>query len=69
MQKTSILGVVAWGLGLTLLAYVAFLIHELLSVGSQKAMGVGILPKILYNPWFWATAALLFALVFVWRSR
>ena len=69
MQRISVLSAFSWGLGLTLLAYLVFLIREVLSGGSRKAMGVGIFPKILSDPWFWATAVLLFALVFLWRLR
>lgn len=69
MQRTSILGAVSWALGLTLLAYVGFLIHEILSAGTQKATGLGVFPKILYDPWFCSTTILRFVVVFLWRLR
>jgi hypothetical protein len=67
VQRMSFVSAVSWSLGLTLLAYAAFLIREVLLTGPQRAIGVGIFPKVLYNPWFWATAILLSVLFYFWK--
>ena len=69
MQRVPFVSAVSWSLGLTLLAYAAFLIREVLLAGPRKAVGVGIFPKVLYDPWFWTTAILLSVLFFFWKSR
>ena len=69
MQRISIVSAVLWSLGLTLLAYAAFLIREVLLAGPRRAVGVGISPTVLYNPWFWATAILLSVLFFFLKLR
>ena len=68
MNGVSIFGRISWGFGLTLLAYLASLIREILAVGPNRAIGLGALFVILYNPWFWTTAALVFALALLWKS-
>jgi hypothetical protein len=68
VQRISFVSAVSWSLGLTLLAYASFLIREILA-GPRKALGVGIFPKILYDPWFWATAVLLSVLFSFWKLR
>ena len=69
VQRISFVSAVSWSLGLTLLAYAAFLIRGVLLAGPRKAVGVGIFPKVLYDPWFWATAILLSVLFFLWKLR
>lgn len=69
MQAISNLRSLFYSLGLVLLTYVGFLFREFISVGSKKAVGVGVFPKILCDPWFWVTAAALIAVVLWWRSR
>lgn len=69
MHGVSIFGRISWGFGLTLLAYLAFLIRETIAAGPNRAIGVGALVVILYNSWFWTTAALVFALALLWKSN
>ena len=52
MHRISIVSAVLWSVGLTLLAYAAFLIREVLLADPRRAVGVGIFPRVLYNPWF-----------------
>ena len=69
LKNMSLFGSLSWVLGITVLTYLGFLLYTLLTVGSKKAVGVGVFPMIVYNPWFWATVVLLLALVFLWKLR
>lgn len=69
MQTISNLRSVFYGLGLIVLAYLGFLFRDFISVGSRKAVGVGVFPKIILDPWFWVTATALIAVMLWWRSR
>jgi len=50
-------------------AYAGFLIREVLLSDPRRAVGVGIFPKVLYNPSFWATAIVLSLVLFFWKLR
>lgn len=69
IKRASIPGTVGWSIGLALLIYLGFLLRTILTVGSQKALGLGVFVEILVNPWYWATVVLVLALLFVWRLR
>jgi hypothetical protein len=69
VQRHSILGTISWGVGLTLLAYLAFSIRVVVVEGRQKAVGIGAFLLIFYSPWFWATVILVFAVVLLLRLR
>ena len=68
INGASILGRISWGLGLTVLVYLAFLMREIVASGSNRAVGLGVLFVIPYSPWFWTTTALVFAVTFLWKS-
>jgi len=70
INGASILGRISWGLGLTVLVYLAFLMREIVAAsGSNRAVGLGARFVILYSPWFWTTTALAPAVTFLWKSR
>ena len=69
INRASVLGKLSWGVGLTLLVYLAFLIREIADSGSNRAIGLGVLFVILYSPWFWMITALAFAVTFLRKSR
>ncbi len=56
-----------WSFLLTLLAYIAFVLREIISAGSDRAIGIGVFPYVLTRPSFWLTAAALTAFVLWWK--
>ncbi len=66
-KVNSIFSSTLWGLGLALITYLGFLLRTILTVGSQKALGVGVLVEILVNPWYWAIVIVVVVLLLVWR--
>lgn len=68
-QRMSIVPVFFWSLLLVFLAYIAFVVREVLRSGADKATGIGVLPYVLTRPSFWLVALALSALVFWWKLR
>lgn len=58
-----------WSFGLVPLAYTGLLVREVLFTGSRHAIGVGILFRVLYNPWFWILAVTGSVFMALWKLR
>jgi len=69
VHRIPIASAIAWSLLLAFLACIVFVLRDILMVGSNKALGTGILPEVFTRLSFWVTAIALSALVFWWKLR